>query len=263
MRTTNPIFKQNEFSEDTAYSRGDNSGVEVISEPGFSDIASAGTRMTVMGAVNKTFLLLILLIGGAGWTWRLVALGGNPMPWMLAGLFGGLPIVLLLPFKPTWAAVLAPIYAVLEGLLIGALSAIFERQYPGIVIHAVGLTIGVLACMLIAYRSGIIRVTDKFILGVVAATGAVFLIYLVDFILHWFGSSIPMIHSTGALGIGVSVVIIIIAALNLVLDFHFFEVGERNGAPKYMEWYAAFGLIVTLVWLYLEILRLLAKLKDR
>jgi uncharacterized YccA/Bax inhibitor family protein len=263
MRTTNPIFKQNEFSEETVYTRGDTSGIEVIDEPGFTGLADAQARMTVSGAVNKTFLLLILLIGAAGWTWRLVALGGNPMPWLLAGLFRGLPIALLLPFKPTWAAVLAPIYAILEGLLIGAFSAVFERQYPGIVIHAVGLTIGVLACMLIAYRSGLIRVTDKFILGVVAATGAVVLVYLVDFILHWFGSSNPMIHSTGALGIGVSVVFIIVAALNLVLDFHFFEVGQRNGAPKYMEWYAAFGLIVTLLWLYLEILRLLAKLKDR
>jgi uncharacterized YccA/Bax inhibitor family protein len=263
MRTNNPIFKNSQFSEDTVYTRGDASGVEVIDGPGLTDRVIAGGRMTVMGAVNKTFLLLFLLICAAGWTWRLVALGGNPMPWLLAGLFVGLPIALLLPFKPTWAAVLGPIYAILQGFLIGAASALFERQYPGIVIHAVGLTIGVLACMLIAYRSGIIRVTDKFILGVVAATGAVFLVYMVDFILHLFGSSNPMIHSTGVLGIGVSVVFIIVAALNLVLDFHFFEVGQRNGAPKYMEWYAAFGLIVTLVWLYLEILRLLAKLKSR
>ncbi len=235
----------------------------ILNEQVFTDFEQAQTRMTVMGAVNKTAILLALLVGAAAWTWYLFATGGNAKPWFFTGLIGGLVVALVLFFKPALAAILAPVYAILEGLAIGAISAMFESQFSGIVIHAVGLTIGTLVCLLIAYRTGIIRATEKFKLGVVAATGAVFLVYMVDIIMGLFGASIPMIHSSGTLGIGLSVVIVVIAALNLVLDFDFFEAGQRNGAPKYMEWYAAFGLIVTLVWLYLEILRLLAKLKDR
>jgi uncharacterized YccA/Bax inhibitor family protein len=235
----------------------------ILNEQVFTDFEQAQTRMTVMGAVNKTAVLLALLVGAAAWTWYLVATGGNAKPWFLAGMIGGLVVALVLYFKPALAMILAPVYAILEGLAIGAISAMFESQFTGIVIHAVGLTIGTLICLLIAYRTGIIRATEKFKLGVVAATGAVFLAYRVDIVLGFFGASIPMIHSSGTLGIGLSVVIVVIAALNLVLDFDFFEAGQRNGAPKYMEWYAAFGLIVTLVWLYLEILRLLSKLKSR
>jgi uncharacterized YccA/Bax inhibitor family protein len=235
----------------------------ILNEQVFTDFEQAQTRMTVMGAVNKTAVLLALLVGAAAWTWYLVATGGNAKPWFLAGMIGGLVVALVLYFKPALAMILAPVYAILEGLAIGAISAMFESQFTGIVIHAVGLTIGTLICLLIAYRTGIIRATEKFKLGVVAATGAVFLVYMVDIVLGFFGASIPMIHSSGTLGIGLSVVIVVIAALNLVLDFDFFEAGQRNGAPKYMEWYAAFGLIVTLVWLYLEILRLLSKLKSR
>jgi uncharacterized YccA/Bax inhibitor family protein len=235
----------------------------ILNEQVFTDFEQAQTRMTVMGAVNKTAVLLALLVGAAAWTWYLVASGGNAKPWFFTGMIGGLVVALVLYFKPALAMILAPVYAILEGLAIGAISAMFESQYSGIVIHAVGLTIGTLICLLIAYRTGIIRATEKFKLGVVAATGAVFLVYMVDIIMGFFGASIPMIHSSGTLGIGLSVVIVVIAALNLVLDFDFFEAGQRNGAPKYMEWYAAFGLIVTLVWLYLEILRLLSKLKSR
>jgi uncharacterized YccA/Bax inhibitor family protein len=159
--------------------------------------------------------------------------------------------------------VTAPIYAVLEGLFLGGISAIFEMSYPGIVIQAVALTFGTLFCLLAAYKSRLIKVTENFKLGIVAATGAICLIYLVSIIMGFFGASIPMIHSSGPLGIGFSLFVVTIAALNLVLDFDFIERGSEMGAPKYMEWYGAFGLVVTLVWLYIEILRLLSKLRRR
>jgi uncharacterized YccA/Bax inhibitor family protein len=263
MRTTNPFFKQREFSNDAAFGEQYNPGVEVVNEPGFVNVAEAQARMTVSGAVNKTFFLMTLLIGAAAWTWYLLASGSNVVPWIWGGLLGGAAAWIITQVKPTVSMYTAPIYAIFEGLLLGALSGFFEARYPGIVIHAVGLTIGTLLCMLIAYRSGIIRVTQKFMLGVVAATGAIALIYVVDIVLYLFGASVPFVHSSGSMGILFSVFVVVIAALNLVLDFHFFEVGERNGAPKYMEWYAAFGLLVTLVWLYLEILRLLSKLRER
>ena len=166
-------------------------------------------------------------------------------------------------FKKQWAAVSAPIYALLEGLAMGGISSIFEARFPGIVIQAVGLTFGTLLCLLLAYKSGMIRATENFKMGVVAATGGIFIVYLVSWVLGMFGVGIPFIHESGLIGIGFSLFVVVIAALNLVLDFDFIESGAAQGAPKYMEWYAAFGLMVTLIWLYLEILRLLAKLKDR
>ncbi len=263
MRTTNPFFKQREFSDDAAYGGQYNSGVEVVGEPGFVNVAEAQTRMTISGAVNTTFFLLTLLIGAAAWTWYLYASGTNVVPWIWGGAIGGFGVAVVTIFKPNVSMYTAPLYAILQGLFLGGFSSLLESRYPGIVIHAVGLTIGTLLCMLIAYRSGIIRVTEKFMLGIVAATGAIALIYIVDILLYLFGASVPFVHSSGSVGILFSVFVVVIAALNLVLDFHFFELGARNGAPKYMEWYAAFGLLVTLVWLYLEILRLLAKLRER
>ena len=159
--------------------------------------------------------------------------------------------------------VATPAYAALEGLLLGGVSVGFEAQYPGLVSQAVFLTFGVLAVLLMAYRSGIIRATDNFKLGVVAATGGIGLVYLVGFVMSFFGASIPLIHGSGPIGIAFSLVVVGVAALNLVLDFDFIEQGAERGVPKYMEWYAAFGLLVTLVWLYLEMLRLLAKLQER
>jgi uncharacterized YccA/Bax inhibitor family protein len=166
-------------------------------------------------------------------------------------------------FKKNWAIVTAPLYAVLEGLVLGGLSATFEARFPGIVIQAVGLTFGTLFALLLAYKSGVIKATENFKLGVVAATGGIALVYLAGFVLGFFGVSIPYIHGSGTIGILFSLVVVVIAALNLVLDFDFIESGAASGAPKYMEWYAAFGLLVTLIWLYLEILRLLAKLRSR
>jgi uncharacterized YccA/Bax inhibitor family protein len=159
--------------------------------------------------------------------------------------------------------VTAPVYAVLEGLFLGGISAFYEAQFQGIVIQAVGLTFGTLAALLLAYKSGMIRATENFKLGVAAATGGIMLVYLVSLGMSFFGMRMPYLHESGPLGIGISVFIVVIAALNLVLDFDFIEQGAAQGAPKYMEWYAAFGLLVTLIWLYLEILRLLSKLRSR
>jgi len=166
-------------------------------------------------------------------------------------------------FKKEWSPVTAPVYAVLEGFALGGISAILEARYEGIVIQAVALTFGTAGCLLIAYKSGIIKATENFKLGVFAATGAIGLIYLIGWIMSFFGTSIPAIHENGLIGIGFSLVVVTVAALNLVLDFDFIEKGAEHGAPKFMEWYAAFGLMVTLIWLYLEILRLLSKLNSR
>jgi uncharacterized YccA/Bax inhibitor family protein len=179
------------------------------------------------------------------------------------GTIGGLIFAMVTVFKKTWAPITAPIYAVLEGLALGGISAIYEVRFAGLPMQAVGLTFGVLVALLLVYRTGIIRVTDKFRMGVVAATGGIFVFYLLTWILGFFGVRFPSVFGAGLLGIGISVAIVIVAALNLVLDFDLIESGTRAGAPKYMEWYGAFGLMVTLIWLYLEILRLLSKLRSR
>lgn len=230
--------------------------------------------MTIQGTVNKTFILLLLALASAYWLWsRFYAGGLEPAqlgqsaeavyPWVIAGSLGGLVVAIVTVFKKSWAMITGPIYALLEGLVLGGLSAIFEAQFPGIVFQAVGLTFGTLACLLLAYTSRLIRPSENFKLGVVAATGGIFLIYLATLILGFFGISIPYIHDNGLIGIGFSVFVVIIAALNLVLDFDFIESGARQGAPKSMEWYGAFGLLVTLIWLYIEILRLLSKIRSR
>jgi uncharacterized YccA/Bax inhibitor family protein len=185
------------------------------------------------------------------------------IPWMIGGLIGGLVFALVTVFKKEWARGTAPFYAALEGMFLGGLSAMVEAQFPGIVLQAVGLTFGTLFALLAVYKSGLIKVTENFRLGVAAATGGILLVYLVSWILGFFGMSMPLLHSSGWMGIGFSLVIIVIAALNLVLDFDFIENAAERGAPKYVEWYAAFGLLVTLVWLYIEILRLLMKLRER
>lgn len=228
-----------------------------------------GETMTIGGTVNRTFILLVLLVLTAGWTWS-IAISRPPeessaavLPYMLVGLLGGLGVGILTVFKKQWAPFTAPIYALLEGLAIGGISAIFENRFPGIVMQAVGLTFAVLLALLLAYRSGLIKVTENFKLGVVAATGGIMLVYLASFVLGFFGVQMSFIHSSGPIGIIFSLVVVAVASLNLVLDFDFIESGAEHGAPKYMEWYGAFGLIVTLIWLYLELLRLLAKLRSR
>lgn len=222
--------------------------------------------MTVGGTVNKTALLLFGVIATAAISWHRTATATDPsalLGYILIGGIGGFVVALATVFRKEWAPVTAPIYAALEGLFLGVISAFFEQMYPGIVFQAVILTFGTLASLLVAYRSGLIKATENFKLGVAAATGAIFMIYLVGFIMSFFGSGIPYIHESGTIGIAFSLFVVVIAALNLVLDFDFIEQGADQGAPKYMEWYAAFGLLVTLIWLYLEILRLLAKLRSR
>ncbi len=216
--------------------------------------------MTIRGTATKTLMLLALAAISASYTWSLGAGGG--MGLLMLGVFGGFIVAMVLCFKQTWAPVLAPVYALLEGLFLGGISAVFAARYGGIVFQAVAMTFGTLFALLAAYQSGYIRATEKFKLGVIAATGGIAVVYLVSMVLGFFHIQIPGIFGSGLVGIGFSVVVVVIAALNLVLDFDLIEKGAQAGAPKYMEWYGAFSLMVTLVWLYLEILRLLAKLKD-
>jgi uncharacterized YccA/Bax inhibitor family protein len=222
--------------------------------------------MSLNGTVNKTAFLLVLTLAAAMYTWSRFYAGDGAglMPFVWGGLIAGLVLAIATVIKKQWAPITAPLYAVAEGLAIGAISAVFEQRFPGIVMQAVGLTFGTLAALLLAYRSGLVRATENFKLGVVAATGGIMLLYLVNIGMRLFGfEGMGFILESSTLGILFSVGVVIVAALNLVLDFDFVEKGVEHGAPKYMEWYAAFGLLVTLVWLYLEILRLLSKLQSR
>ena len=243
MRTGNPVLRANVFTG--------------------AGLAVSGERMTVMGTVNKSYLMLVILILTSAWVWNKSMAGEAVGFYLIGGAIGGLILAIATIFKKEWAPATAPLYAAVEGLFIGGISALVEARFPGIVIQAVALTFGTLFCLLMAYRSGLIKATENFKLGVAAATGGIFLVYLVTMILGMFGVGIPFIHDSGPVGILFSLFVVVIAALNLVLDFDFIEHGAEAGAPKYMEWFAAFGLMVTLVWLYLEILRLLMKLQSR
>ncbi|MBI2871070.1 MAG: Bax inhibitor-1/YccA family protein [Candidatus Omnitrophica bacterium] len=243
MRTANPALNANTFAHVPA--------------------AASGQAMTIQGTVNRSFILLAILVVTANWVWGRVSAGMVPQGLILVGALGGFVVALVTVFKKDWATVTAPLYAALEGLFVGGISAVFEGMYPGIVIQAVGLTFGTLGALLLAYTSRLIPVTQNFRLGIVAATGGICLFYIVAWIMSFFGVQMPLLHDSGPLGIGLSVVIVVIAALNLVLDFDFIEHASERGLPKYMEWYAAFGLMVTLIWLYIEILRLLSKVRSR
>lgn len=223
----------------------------------------AEEKMTVGGTVNKTAISLVILLAAATFTWNLGPADPRVVGLLLLGAIGGLVTAMVTIFKQTWAPYTTPAYAALEGLALGGISAAFERRYPGIASQAVFLTFGTLGSLLFAYSSGWIRATENFKLGVFAATGGIFLVYMVGFVLSFFGIAIPMIHGSGMVGILFSLFVTAVAALNLVLDFDFIEQGAARGAPQYMEWYGAFALLVTLVWLYLEMLRLLSKLQDR
>jgi len=216
--------------------------------------------MTIGGTVNKTAMSLLLLMVTASYTW------GNPsIGLMMFGIFGGLILAIITIFKKNWAPYTVSAYALLEGLALGGISKIFDNQYPGIASQAIFLTFGILAALLLIYKTGLIKPTENFKLGVCAATGGIAIMYLISWIMSMFGSGMSILspNNTSMLSIGISLFVVVIASLNLVLDFDFIEEGVEKGAPKYMEWYGAFGLLVTLIWLYLEILRLLAKLQSR
>lgn len=230
-------------------------------------LADRSEAMTVQGTVIKTLLLLLVTMLSAGWTWmKFMQSGGNAAAvstWMWVGAIGGFVLALVTVFKKEWAPVTAPLYALLEGFFIGAISAVLETAFPGIVIQAAGLTFGTLFAMLLAYQSGLIKATEKFKFGIVAATGGIAIVYLVTMVLNLFGVQTPFMYSSSWLSIGISLFVVVIAALNFIIDFDFIEQGARQSVPKYMEWYGAFALMVTLVWLYVEFLRLLSKLRDR
>jgi uncharacterized YccA/Bax inhibitor family protein len=247
LKTSNPVFRASVY-------RGQ--GMQ----------AAYGETMTIDGTIHRTGILLVCVLATALWTWSQFLSTRDPasvgIP-ILIGVFGGLIMALVTCFKKEWSPVTAPIYALLEGLFLGGVSAIMEVKYPGIAIQSVGLTFGVCFCMLAAYRTGLIQATRRFTIGVVAATGGICLFYFVTMLLGFFGIGVPGVFGGGPVGVLFSLFVVAIAALNLVLNFNFIEQGVEQGAPKYMEWYGAFGLVVTLVWLYLEILRLLGKLRGR
>lgn len=243
MRTSNPTLTDRAFQQ--------------------AGTAVAGEVMTVQGAVQKTAVLLAIAVATASWAWTRGWSPGQLAGIVIASALAAFVVAMLTALKSAWSPVTAPCYAALEGIALGGISLIFETKYPGIVPQAVGLTFGTLFALLGAYQSGLIRATENFKLGVTAATGGIALIYLATWILGFFGIRVPYIHESGLAGILFSLFVVVIAALNLVLDFDFIERGAERHAPKFMEWYAAFGLLVTLVWLYLEFLRLLAKARER
>jgi uncharacterized YccA/Bax inhibitor family protein len=247
MRTGNPALGDNTFT-------------------GAGRLARTEEAMTAQGTATKALLLLLCVLLTASWVWSKYYEAMNPQvvtPWVAVGAIAGFIVALVTVFKQTWAPITAPLYALLEGLVIGGVSALFEAQFPGIVIQAAALTLGTCLAMLLAFKSRLIRATENFKMGVVAATGGIALFYILTMVLGFFGIQMPLMYGNSLASIGFSVVVVIIAALNLVLDFDFIEQGAAQRAPKYMEWYGAFGLMVTLIWLYLEMLRLLAKLRSR
>jgi uncharacterized YccA/Bax inhibitor family protein len=250
MKTSNPAFGQNAFKQ---YSSG--------------GLIDASARMTLSGTVNKTAILFLCALATAAWTWKDFMQTLDPSSvsvQLMVGLFGGMIFAFVTIFKKEWAPVTAPIYALLEGMALGGISAYLNSRYPGIAFQAVSLTFGTLFVMLFLFRSGIIKVTDKFRMGIFAATGGICLFYLASMLLGAFHISFfESVWGSGAVGIGFSLIVVAIAALNLVLDFDFIDQGVNAGAPKFMEWYGGFGIMVTMVWLYIEILNLLAKTRRR
>lgn len=241
MRTSNPVLNEKKL---------------------FSSVGAipATDVMTIDGTVNKTIISLLITAGVAWWAFVTPGLQVMVLPSILIGLV----LAIIISFKQSLAPILTPAYAAIEGVALGVISAIYEAQFQGIVTQAISLTFGTLFCLLLAYKSGWIKVTNTFRKAVVAATGAIFLVYMISIIASLFGANLPFLHSNGIMGIGISLVIVGVAAMNLVLDFDLIEkLSSSRAAPKYFEWYGAFALLVTLIWLYLEILRLLSKIMSR
>ena len=236
------------------------SGNPVLSKNSFNSNSLSSETMTIEGTVNKTAMCLVLLVGSGYYTFTSI----SSAMLILFGV-GGFITAIITIFRKEWAPVTVPIYAILEGGLLGGISYMYNSAYDGIVINAIFITVGILLSLLMAYKSGLIKPTENFKLGVAAATGGIMIVYFVNMIMSFFGSSMGVMDPTNAslMSIGFSLVVIVIASLNLVLDFDFIEEASEKKAPKYMEWYGAFGLLVTLIWLYLEILRLLSKLNSR
>lgn len=236
------------------------SGNPVLSKSTFTSTANVSQTMTIEGTVNKTAICLFLLVSTGYLTFDVM----NPIH-LISCAIGGFIVALITIFKKHWAPITVPIYSVLEGGLLGGVSYMYNNMYEGIVSNAVFLTIGILLALLMAYRSGLIKPSENFKLGIAAATGGIAIVYLINFVMSFFDSGLGIMSFENAslMSVGFSLVVVVIAALNLILDFDFIEEGAEKGAPKYMEWYGAFGLLVTLIWLYLEILRLLAKLNSR
>lgn len=256
------------------------SGNPALSEKRFrdtvlADVVTHENAMTAKGTLNKFGFMFVLMLGTAFYSWKEATEGGNAWTLVLVGVFGGLALALVMAFKKEWSPYLAPAYALLEGLFVGAVSAYFEyavssRQggysggYSGIVLQAVGLTFSVVAVMFLLYKFKIIQATPMFKKVIIIATLGLAVFYLVCWVITLSGGLAPsFLFQSSPIGIGFSVFVVALAALNLILDFDMIEKGVEMGAPKYMEWYAAFGLLVTIVWLYMEILRLLAKLNKR
>lgn len=248
------------------------SGNPTLSEKRFKDtildnVVTNENAMTVKGTLQKFGFLFLMTMATAFYAWKEYQGNGNVTPYILTGAIGGLVIAIVVMFKKEWSPYLAPAYALLEGLFVGGISAyyndVFAEQAPNIVINAVGLTFGTGIAMYLLYSFKIIRATQKFKAIVITATAGIAIFYLIAFVLSFFGITIPFLHEGSAMGIGFSIFVVALAALNLILDFDMVETGAEMGAPKYMEWYGAFGLLVTIVWLYLEILRLLSKLSSR
>ena len=245
------------------------SGNPTITEKLFEKSIAAGAAdtMTVRGTMNKFGFLFLMVMATAFFTWNAFNGGQDITGYMLTGAIGGLIVALVIVFKQQWAGYLAPAYALLEGLFVGGISAYYNAQFasiaPYIIIQAVGLTFGTAIAMYALYQFKVIQATERFKSVVITATMGVAIFYLISFVLRLFSIDIPFIHEGSTLGIIFSLVVVVIAALNLILDFDMIEKGSQMGAPKYMEWYGAFGLMVTIVWLYIEILRLLGKLNSR
>jgi uncharacterized YccA/Bax inhibitor family protein len=245
-KSSNPILSEKRFESMHAFTN-------VSSEP-----------MTLNGTLNKTLILFGALLISGVFAWNLTKAGNiiNPMILIIGGAIGGLIFAVITAMKPEKSSITAPIYALFEGLFVGSISAMYDSFLDGIVMQAIGLTLSILLVMLLLYRSGLIKATPKFKKGLLIATGGVVVFYALNFIASLFGGGISLAN-LGALGIGISLVIVVIAAMNLILDFDMIENGIRSGQPKFMEWFAGFGLMVTLIWLYIEILRLLALLAGR
>ena len=251
MKSTNPVFRNDTFKVSTPLD------------------TSAGS-MSIQGTVNKAILLLVLTLLTSAWTWNKFFIQKDfqsVVPILYSGAFGGFICAIIITFKKEWSPTIAPIYALLEGLFIGGATAFFEYSYPGIALQAASLTFGALAMMLLLYKSRIIKVTDKLRMGITTAVGAICFIYIISSLLSFFGVTVGFVHDSSPMGILFSLIVVGVAAFSMILDFDMIEEGERCGAPKYMEWYSAFALMVSLIdrsliWLYINILRLLSKLRE-